>query len=173
VRKSTAGVSDLGFQIVPGLAELSSKAIAPLDAEAGRVAYLIDGDNGGKEIHAHLKAANIDDARIAIVGGDFTKNLTPEDLVSPTIYLAAVNEELHRSHGQQLQMTEADIVEQSRPGALHAWCESHGIKAPNRVAIASRIIERTSDSNLLDEAHLQSVRELHQRIEHALKGRSA
>ena len=54
--REATGRETLGYQVSPGLAEASGYQIAVLQNEGSRVAYLVDGDQGGKAIEAKLQS---------------------------------------------------------------------------------------------------------------------
>ncbi len=62
--RETTGRRALDFQIAPGLALVNRETASHLELEAGRVKYIVDSDQGGREIAAVLRAGGVVDADI-------------------------------------------------------------------------------------------------------------
>lgn len=86
IREAT-GLARLGYQIAAGVAEAGREDIPSLDAEAARVAYLVDGDPGGARNAKKLLQAQIPPERIIHLGGEGS-GLCLEDLIKREIYEA-------------------------------------------------------------------------------------
>jgi len=78
--REAVGLQALDFQVAPGAAEASRAAIAHIDFQGSKVAWLVDGDEGGADNRRHLRASNIPPERIFTLGGE-GGGLTTEDLV--------------------------------------------------------------------------------------------
>jgi len=162
--REVANVSDVPFQVAPGSAEASKDAIARIDLEGNKVAYLVDGDDGGAGNQADLRSAGIAADRIVIVGGEGS-GLSTEDLVAPEVYAAAINEELRRSHGENApRLDPGALPETGRPAAVAAWCEQQGVPEPNKGAVAHRIADQRSERSLVDPAREDLVEELYETL---------
>jgi predicted ATP-dependent endonuclease of OLD family len=90
IREAT-GLHRLGYQIAAGIAEAGGDEIPTLDAEAARVAYLVDGDGGGEANAKKLVRAGVDNARIVHLGGAGS-DLCLESLIDEAVYQACVQE---------------------------------------------------------------------------------
>ncbi len=76
----------LGFQVAPGLSSIAAVAVPDLEAEAGRVGFVVDGDAGGRDILAKLVSAGIVQARILVLEDPETATgLEVEDLIDVQI----------------------------------------------------------------------------------------
>lgn len=157
-------VPDVPFQVAPGSAEASKDAIARIDLEGNKVAYLVDGDGGGADNRAHLLSAGIDEGRIVTLVGEGS-GLSTEDLVAPDIYAAAVNEELRRSHGESTpSLDPSDLPQSGRSATVAAWCEQQGVPEPNKGAVAHRIADQRSERRLADSQRIDLLKELYETL---------
>jgi hypothetical protein len=153
-------LKSLGFQIAPASSNAPPASIGGLDLEAPKVAWLTDGDAGGRQLRRELIAARIPADRIFAIGGE-RSGLVLEDLVETSVYLAAVNEELRRS-GHRIEMPRQRLSKKDRPKSVQGWCEEQDIPPPRKVLVANRIVEqRTAETRLVELNRVVVVRELH------------
>lgn len=154
-----AGVASLSYQVAPGLAGFHGQDLS-IDQIAARVAYLVDGDSPGLDYAKELAEAGIPDDRIfTLPSGQAT-----EDLLDPTVYLAAVNEHL-RDTGASVQVTKEELDgEDTIAHALATWCKARDITPPGKVAIASRLIQQP-DELRLSSSGAEVLRQLHTDLE--------
>jgi predicted ATP-dependent endonuclease of OLD family len=167
--REATGRSYLGFQIAPGLSRASEDEIALLEHEAPRTAYLLDSDAGGDEICKKLRRARIPDVRILRLSDSENQGLVVEDLIDADAYLAAVNEELRRSHGSSVSLSAAELTEIARPTAVRTWCKSNGVDPPNKRAVAYGLLELRGERRLLAEQRQALLEQLYLNIINALK----
>ncbi|WP_346077838.1 hypothetical protein [Gordonia cholesterolivorans] len=66
--KKAIGAEDLDYQVAPGLSEVPVSMYPELDLEGARVAFLVDGDDGGKELREALVDADVPEDRIITLG---------------------------------------------------------------------------------------------------------
>lgn len=147
--REASGLRDPGFQVAPGLATVDQVGAKALDLVAVRVAYLVDDDAGGRANAKVLKKAGVPEDRIAYVRLKGAQDTTVEDLVEAGAYLRAVNEELRRSHGDACALKASDIPAYGRCLACEDACARLGVSAPNKVAVARRLVAIESDVRLL------------------------
>ena len=141
--REISGREVLGFQIAPGIAEVAPADVRNLELEGGRVAYLVDGDDGGVQLKSKLTAQGIPADRIfSLVRGSVI-----EDYVEKGVYLKAVNEELARSSQHRVAMRGSDLPASARPSAVDAWCRGQRVSAPNRRAVAMQVVEQAQGGN--------------------------
>ena len=129
---------DLGFQVVPGLSEASDENLRELDLVAARVAYLVDGDGGGKKKARQLRSAGIDESRIV----SLPNGLTFEDLISADLLRGAIEEELRRSGEEGVSLDWDSMPADGRPAWLDKQFELADRKPPSKAYVASRIAEQ-------------------------------
>lgn len=151
----------LGFQVAPGLSSVAAVAVADLEAEAGRVGFVVDGDPGGKDILSKLVGAGIPEDRVLVLTDpDSGAPLEVEDLIDAQVYVASVNDELRCWTEVTVECTAADVGDELRTKALEAWCVDKGISAPDKAAVAQRVVDRSTDGpvhSVAREALLRSL----------------
>jgi len=84
--KLATGKAELEYQVSPGIATASKADMAKLDFVASRVAYLVDGDAGGKAWKSQLEGADVPKPRIR----SLPDGVGLEDLLDREFYLDAV-----------------------------------------------------------------------------------
>ncbi len=170
--RQAVGLQTLDFQVAPGAAEASRAAIAHIDFQGSKVAWLVDGDDGGANNRRHLQASHIPPERIFTLGGEGS-GLTTEDLVQTDVFVKAVNEELRRSHGEDA----ARLVIESVPSPgrwrnLETWCEAEGLAVPNKGAVAHRIADQRHVQPLVVAERVELLRGLHTELAQLFSGRT-
>ncbi|MFT8180860.1 AAA family ATPase [Mycobacteroides chelonae] len=148
LRQACGSESGLGFQIAPGVAEVATARASGLTAEAGLVVFLVDGDEGGVANRQKLIDGGIDaDHIVVLVDGTAEDDaaLETEDLVDVATYLTAVNDELACWNVSPLALTAADLGSTLRTKTLLAWCAANGLRAPDKVAVAERVIAMSTE----------------------------
>ncbi len=165
-REATGRLS-VGFQIVPGLSVADETDIGILENGAPRTAYLVDADKGGGELRRQLEHAGIPKERIFSLPDEGKEGLVLEDFIETELYLAAINEELRRSHGEAFSMSVGELPVAGRPNAVYQWCKNKSIKPPNKRSVAYRVIERKSQ-RLLSDNYQAQIKQLYDSIESAL-----
>lgn len=114
--------------------------------EASRVAYVADGDEEGNKLERVLKSAGVDPTYIVRL----KSKLTLEDLVDEAVYLDAVNEELRRSHGEDVQISALPSGPRAR--TVKSSCDALGVDPPSKVNVAHRLVERAARRAIVDPA---------------------
>ncbi|MFJ2966248.1 AAA family ATPase [Streptomyces collinus] len=157
--RQATGLASLGYQIAPGLSELSPSLAGDLDLEAARSGFLVDGDPGGRALRQKLIDSGYHEERVLVLGGA-NSGLTLEDLVDDSIYRACINELLDGDKrnwmpaGHELPL-----------GNLHsgvkAWCEQRGIAVPGKRLVAQALVRRARTENIVSAKHAQTLRDLH------------
>ncbi|NYD89171.1 AAA family ATPase [Sphingomonas melonis] len=118
--REALGTQTLGYQIVPNLSS-AARELAPLvPAEASAIAFLVDGDPGGRKIKAALLRSGVPDTRVIVLETPDGQGLELEDLVEPTILLRAVDALIDRHHPGS-----AKLGAEAMPGAMRMeWLEA-------------------------------------------------
>lgn len=147
------------FQVAPGLAEVIPTEVEELALEAPRVAYLLDGDAGGRKHGSKLRAAGIDASRVV----SLPEGCSTEDLVTDEAYTWAVNVELHRSYGEGVQRP-GTMSSPGRAASMAQWCADQGITPPSKRKVANHLAARGRRSSILDPRHRDSLRTLHDKL---------
>jgi len=159
--REAVGAEALDFQVAPGVAEASRATIARIDLQGNKVAWLVDGDDGGAENRSYLQSSGIPPERIFTLGGPGS-GLTTEDLVQVDAFVDAVNEELRRSHGEDAAVLAVENV--PSPGRwlrLEKWCGAEALAVPNKGTVAHRIADQRSERNVVATERAGMLRELH------------
>jgi predicted ATP-dependent endonuclease of OLD family len=136
--REATGRRELGYQIAPGVAEVSRSSVRDLELEAAQVAYVVDDDKGGKGHADKLAKAGIGKNRILVLGRGVARGMAAEDLVRKDVYLRAVNQELSRS-GRPSLLVAADLPARGRSVAVRIWAKKRGYSEPKKVNIAQAI----------------------------------
>ena len=111
-RQASESEETLGFQIAPGVAEVATAKSRGLTAEAGRVVFLVDGDEGGRENRKKLIDGGIESDHIVVLHVDTGKTdeaLETEDLIDGDTYALAVNRELGCWNDNPPEATKSDV----------------------------------------------------------------
>jgi predicted ATPase len=162
--RSAIGVDDLDYQVAPGLSEVPTAMYPELDLEGARVAYLVDGDEGGQARKKALIEGGVPEARIVTLGA-----LTLENLLDRNAYLATIATLVGECNpGAELPGLPAvpDPLESVWPSAIEDWGAANGLKLPGKRVVASRAVEDgnavPSDygMSILRDAHAQLCRVL-------------
>lgn len=138
--RDATGLSSLGFQVAPGLSEVSREGARRLDFEAARVAYVVDGDEGGAKHAAKLSEVGVPPSRILMLGGTSRSHVTLEDLLSADVLAEAINEALRRS-GRSSAVRPPDLPARRRWLWLRNWCREEGVPEPDKMGVAQAIVE--------------------------------
>lgn len=139
--KKAIEVDDLDYQVAPGLSEAPVSMYPELDLEGARVAFLVDGDKGGKDLHDALVQAGVPEARIVTLGA-----LTLENLLDPEAYTHVVVELINEAAGAGLVSVDdlPDLPDDGTsmwPKVLAEWAENNGHPLPGKRVVASRLVE--------------------------------
>lgn len=155
IRRAT-GDSEIPYQVAPGLSNVSA-ADASLQDVATRVAYLVDGDSGGRTKKKQLERAGVPTDKIL----SLPPGKAIEDLLTATCYLQAVNAHLAEIGYAGSPIVEDDI-DPSVPitRSVQTWCEARGVSTPGKTAVASRLVWNP-DSIELSELGKETLEDLH------------
>ena len=159
--RTAIGADSLPYQVVPGLAHLSREGLRSLDSECDTLAYLTDGDAGGKKLLQWLGDEGIPEGRLFSLPDD----VVLEDLVCGATLAAAIREELRRSGNERDQPM--SLPEVGRSSYLDGWYESVEVSPPSKRAVASRVLEinarrlQMEPMPLLEERYSPALRQLH------------
>jgi hypothetical protein len=134
IRQAT-GVSDLDYQVAPGLANAHGSGIR-VEEVAAKVVYLIDGDDGGKHHESALKEVGVDASRIFRL----PKWRAVEDLINRDDYISAVNDFLEKM-GQGKRFHAEDVpTETTIAKAFTDWAKLNKLQTPSKVEVAYALL---------------------------------
>ncbi|SDB93979.1 AAA domain-containing protein [Sanguibacter gelidistatuariae] len=140
--RSAIGENELRYQVAPGLSEVPRDFMPKLDLEAARVAYLVDGDDGGLKLKKSLTVAGVPENLVAELGAPGIENL-----IDPSDYrgaIAALLPECNPGVAASV-LPELPTIELAADRSVSKWMEdwfkSEGIKGPSKVAVANWLVE--------------------------------
>jgi predicted ATP-dependent endonuclease of OLD family len=168
--REALGASSLGFQIVPGLAWLRADAVEGLERDVGAAAYLVDGDDSGREIASLLADNGVPTNRILNLGGR-ERALQLEDLVKPAALSAAVDSLISLLGASAPKITSEELAgAESAAGHLSAWLEEHKPRGLSKPLIAQQLVRLKGGGDeefrsLLAPERRQLVKKLVQRVQ--------
>lgn len=142
--REATGRRNLPFQVAPGLSAVAPARMFGLTSEGGSVLFLTDGDDAGKEFRKQLRSAHIPETHVFGLDLEFSEDLQVEDLIDPSLYAAAVNEVLRDFQPATAEFTTSDIPSARRISALKSWCKTQGLKPPDKVYAAQRLLNEKS-----------------------------
>ncbi len=137
IRNATA-LSTLEYQVAPGLSEVPKDFYPKLDFEGAKVAYLVDGDDGGTSLVNALIGAGVPAQVIVTLDAPGIENT-----LDPEAYLSAVRSLLIECNpGQDIpSLPELTAVDSSWAKYLTDWAKAAGLRIPSKVAVASWLVE--------------------------------
>ncbi|MBK7272516.1 MAG: AAA family ATPase [Actinomycetales bacterium] len=139
--KKAIRAEDLDYQVAPGLSEVPVSMYPELDLEGARVAFLVDGDDGGSELRDALIEAGVPEGRIVTLGA-----LTLENLLEPTPYRQVIATLINEAAGAE-RVTVEDVPSLPDNGSalwpriVSDWARANGHPLPGKRVIASRLVE--------------------------------
>ncbi|RSO10025.1 hypothetical protein DMH26_00515 [Streptomyces sp. WAC 05379] len=157
--RQATGLKSLGYQVAPGLSELSPRLAEDLDLEAARSAFLVDGDPGGAALRQKLVESGNSADRVVVLGGDGS-GVALEDLVGEPVYRSCVNELLDGGVPNHIPKNFA-LGERNRHPRVREWCEEKGISVPGKRLIAQCLARRARSEEIVSPAHVKTLQDLH------------
>jgi hypothetical protein len=157
--RQATGLRSLGYQIAPGLSELSPKLAEDLDLEAARSCFLVDGDAGGRALRKKLIDSGVPGERVLVLGGDGS-GLVLEDLIDEVAYRSCVNELLDGGESNKIPV-EHELPEGNRHLAVKKWCDGRGIPVPGKRLIAQSLARRARTESIVSANRSSALTDLH------------
>jgi len=158
----------LGFQVVPGLAEIGPDNIPLLKNESSHIACLVDADMGGSKIAKKLKNGGIPEKIILRLPNNEQLGLVLEDFVDPDVYASSVNARLSCKFDAHIAVKTEQIPDVNRPSYIKHFCEDQNLEPPSRREIAYEILEQLRDRNIVYEKRLGDLKMLYGQIAQTL-----
>jgi hypothetical protein len=165
-REHTPLRTPLGFQIVGGLAEISERAAASLEEEAGTVVYVVDNDAGGRAAAAVLPAHVRNSGRIFTLG-EGADAICIEDFVAAEILASSIADLLSADGLTTLGLTAADVPPSGRAKWAVETLEGAGSNA-SRTRLAQSAVLAGADGGLVEPNKAPALRALLSSIEAVL-----
>jgi predicted ATPase len=151
-------ITDLPYQVAPGLSTVNTSDFNVSTDIAAKMAYLVDGDDGGRA-HAKtlIESGVAKNHIVALPDGQAI-----EDLLTAAAYLTAVNK-LMADGGYKGSPVRHEDLDTDMPisVALDRWCASAGsTRAPGKTAVASHLVQDPQRIELTPEGR-KTLRSLH------------
>lgn len=156
---------EVPFQVAPGLAEASKDEYGDLDLEAARVAFIVDGDEGGASL-AKVLGREIPSDLVVDLGLPGTENLLDATQYAETF--AAVLKEFNPGGQITDQPALGAATSESWSKLLSDWADETGLKVPSKVDVAARLLELDGGVKLSDEGR-EALAEAYKKLCTALK----
>jgi energy-coupling factor transporter ATP-binding protein EcfA2 len=163
----------LDYQVTPHFADAHPDEIPDFDLLASRVAYVADGDKGGRDHVKKLIKNRVRPEQIVYIGGSDHSELSMEDLITKKAYLRAVNRELEVWH-DDLKFREDALPDSGRAAAVKKWAarrkgrDGEPIEL-SKVAIAQRVLDlRSEEAQLVRTDKREVLRELDREVRERL-----
>ena len=155
----------LGYQVAPGVADVHPDAAADLELEAGGVAYLVDGDSGGRGHRRKLSERAKGEGRVVVLSDGQQEGLSTEDFVAAAVLAEAFNRVVARRGSGGIEMVSADdLPAVGRAAFLDARCKAAGFQLP-KTALAQEALDIGRDAGALaDPSRLEDLRRLHEQL---------
>ena len=165
--RAATGLTNLPYQVAPGLSEVPKDFLPQLDLEAARVAYLVDGDNGGTALTKSLLAAGIPETVIINLNLPGVENALELGAYREafTALLPECNPDAAADEFPNLHEVVPDSSE-SYASAITAWLDERSLKVPSKVTVANWLVQ--NNRAVPDPALVSSLVDLHTRLLAAL-----
>lgn len=157
----------LGYQVVPGISEVDPEEAPDLEFEAGAVAYLIDGDPGGRGHRRKLPERAKREGRVVTLGDSDHDGLSIEDLVDADVLCEA----FHRLVRRRRADADAPLSAEQLPAAGRAavldrtYREQCAGKDLSKVDLALEALDIGRDrGRTLELPRAALVRKLHKKL---------
>ena len=136
VRQAT-DLARVPYQVAPGLSEAPRALYPSLDLEAARVAYLVDGDDGGDQLEGLLRR-DVPSGLIVKLGSPGIENVL-DAAVYRSAFVAGV-EELNPDAHIPDPPTLDEPAAASWATVLEQWADRCGLRRPTKGAVASHLV---------------------------------
>lgn len=137
--KAAVGSADLEYQVAPGLSEVAPEMYPELDLAGARVAYLVDGDQGGLDRRRDLIAGGVPEDRIVTLGA-----LTLENLLDAPSYSTTLAKLLGECNPDAVVPDLPELpnpADEVWPSFVERWAKGHSLRMPGKRIVASRLVE--------------------------------
>ena len=154
------GLEYLEFQVAPGIATISKERANSFEFEAAKVAYLVDGDKGGKENRKKLVKGGVEQKKIV----SLPEGHSLEDLVKSEILKDAFMEELNKADKLIPEIKLKDIPRTGKMTWFEKLCTQNGFSLPSKVKMAENILKAPNDQKIIDLNKSQKLVALYEKI---------
>ncbi|QBI21034.1 hypothetical protein ER308_16615 [Egibacter rhizosphaerae] len=161
--REAVGASNLQFQVAPGASNVPMDELAELVTEAGKVAFLLDGDDAGVKRASRLRNVEFMPDEAVITYADFGgEGLVLEDLIEAHVFANAVSREARRWQGAEVEFTTADIAAKGRLASVTSWCDANGLQPVSKATLCQAVVELAAEGQgVVDHAHRELLARVH------------
>ncbi|MFT2707110.1 AAA family ATPase [Clavibacter zhangzhiyongii] len=159
--KRAVGLSDLSYQVAPGLSEVPADLYPELDLIGARVAYLVDDDKGGQDRRKSLIQGGVDEQRIISLGA-----LTLENTLEESAYIEVLGILISECNPARTvpRLPELPAYDSSVwPATIESWASLKGLRLPGKRVVASRLVEENKAQP--SAAGVAILKKLHEKIQ--------
>ncbi len=168
ILREASGLNQLPFQILPAVSEASDDELRAISRDAPEVAFLVDGDASASTLAKRLLDIGVHPGRILSLGSnDDGDPLVVEDLLKPTVYVRAVNEELRAWPPYTGSINPEDLPGSRRPDFVKKVCLELERDAPTKLQVAAEVLndvmtpsDDVERATILDPIHGRRLKEL-------------
>ena len=159
--RQASNTKRLDFQVVPGIAVVAAVGVAKLRTEAGRLAFIVDGDKGGLKNRQKLIDGGVSEHQIVVLwdGLDLSE-YELEDFIDPSAYVKAVNAELACWNQMDDELSIADLSSSLVTKGVDTWCKTHGVSSPDKSAVAQRVVNVSYEKPIFAPQHQQRLTQI-------------
>jgi energy-coupling factor transporter ATP-binding protein EcfA2 len=156
----------LRYQIAPRMVDLDETEVRRNEV-AANVAYLTDGDQGGRDKRRHLRKKRRVPSRLLVA---HPHGYAVEDYVETAQLLSTINELRTDSKRTEAIMPSALPPGETMGQRIDKWFDARNIEGPSKVAVATRLASHGADLRLRPGATTR-LQKLHIEITEALDSR--
>lgn len=139
--REALGEETLGYQFVPGLSS-AARSLAPvIPTMAQNVAFLVDGDEGGKSIGDGLIESGVPADRVFQLTNGNGHAIELEDFVDPGVLLDAANRLIAKYHREAAPLSRRDLGQKHRTKKLRASFSARIGREIDKVELAYEILD--------------------------------
>ncbi|KAA3643206.1 MAG: hypothetical protein DWQ07_22065 [Chloroflexi bacterium] len=143
----------------------SEEQIAILNNEAARVAYLVDGDEGGDSIRGKILRAGISEEKITSYTSSETEEFVLEDFIDPELYCVAANNQLTKWNEKPNLISPDMLPVNNRPKWLEDFCKEQGFSVPSKPDIAYEILDNSIGKTIITKKYSKFLKSIYTKIE--------
>lgn len=162
------GEDHAGFQVVPGLSAAGREQIPILSSHGSRVLYMVDNDEGGRNIKEWLVEAGVDQSHVFQIAPSNSTLVAVEDALDPQLFTDAVNRYLSKWSQTDAPLKATEVSSSNRLLALDTWFIQNGHDMPSKVDLAYEVVEVALDDpdrNVVDSRRTGALRNLLKRLD--------
>jgi len=164
IRNAIENSDEVLYQVAPGLSEVPKDFYKSLDLEAARVAYLVDGDDGGNVLRQKLESYGVPAAKIIQLSVPGIENLLDANIYRDVVKnIMGEQYDVEKLKGMPVLGKAGD---KSWAKELEQWSLHEKLRMPSKIAVASRLIEQSGAK--ASKPYKKAVISIHEKLVIAL-----